>query len=69
METVIETIKSSRPRDSGFNVSYPGERSLAEAARREIEGIPLAGPTFAKLNEWAAELAVTPLSGSVIRKT
>jgi LDH2 family malate/lactate/ureidoglycolate dehydrogenase len=65
METVIETIKSSRPRASGFNVSYPGERSLAEAARREAEGIPLAGLTFARLNEWAAELEVAPLIGRV----
>jgi LDH2 family malate/lactate/ureidoglycolate dehydrogenase len=69
METVIETIKSSRPRGLGFNVSYPGERSLAEAARRETEGIPLAGPTFASLNEWAAELKVVPLAGRVTGRT
>jgi LDH2 family malate/lactate/ureidoglycolate dehydrogenase len=56
MEAVIKTIKSSRLRSPDTKILYPGERSLAELARRRREGIPLAASTFAKLNDWARDL-------------
>lgn len=62
METMIETIKSSRLRSPEQRILYPGERSLAELSRRRQEGIPLAASTFAKLNDWARDLDAPQLA-------
>ena len=62
METVVETIKSSRLRSPDQRILYPGERSLAELSRRRREGIPLAASTFAKLNDWARDLQAPQLA-------
>ena len=60
MEAMIDKIKSSRLRAPGSQIVYPGERSLAELARRSREGVPLAASSYAALNDWARALR-TPL--------
>src|SRR4029079_10461600 len=47
IETVITTIKSSRLRSAGQEILYPGERSFAELARRQRDGVPVAASTVA----------------------
>lgn len=49
METMIDTIKSSRLAADGGLILFPGERAQAEARRRRAEGIPLAKATFEAL--------------------
>ena len=49
METMIDTIKSSRLADEGGVILFPGERAQAEERRRRVEGIPLARGTFEAL--------------------
>jgi LDH2 family malate/lactate/ureidoglycolate dehydrogenase len=49
METMIETVKSSRLAEEGGMILFPGERAQAEQARRKVEGIPLATSTFEAL--------------------
>jgi len=62
MEAMIDTMKSSRPRAPDAKILHPGERSLAELARRRHNGIPLAASTFARLNEWARDLGAPELA-------
>jgi LDH2 family malate/lactate/ureidoglycolate dehydrogenase len=62
MEQMIETIKSSRLRSPDSKILYPGERSIAEMARRRRDGIPLVLSTFAKLNDWARDLGAPQLA-------
>jgi LDH2 family malate/lactate/ureidoglycolate dehydrogenase len=49
METMIDTIKSSRLAEEGGVILFPGERAQAEERRRRVEGIPLARGTFEAL--------------------
>jgi LDH2 family malate/lactate/ureidoglycolate dehydrogenase len=61
MEAMIDAVKSSRPREPGITIRYPGERSFEALARSEKSGVMLARSTLAKLNEWARELGVPEL--------
>jgi LDH2 family malate/lactate/ureidoglycolate dehydrogenase len=49
METMLDTIRSSRLAEEGGVILFPGERAQAEERRRRAEGIPLARATFEQL--------------------
>jgi len=55
MESMIDKIKSARPAANSSGIFFPGERSLAERARRSRNGIPLARWTFDRLDEMAEQ--------------
>jgi LDH2 family malate/lactate/ureidoglycolate dehydrogenase len=61
MEEMIGKVKSSRLRDPGSIIRYPGERSFETLARSEKAGVTLARGTLDKLNEWARVLSVPEL--------
>jgi LDH2 family malate/lactate/ureidoglycolate dehydrogenase len=61
MDTIVDSIKSSRPRRLGDEILRAGERSLREERRRLALGIPLNRTSFSKLNELSAELSVSTL--------
>jgi LDH2 family malate/lactate/ureidoglycolate dehydrogenase len=67
MERMIDTIKASPRRDPAIAILHPGERSLAEFARRRQAGVPMEAQTVTALNKWAEELSVTPLTGTASR--
>lgn len=51
MEIMLETIKSSPAGEDVDAIYFAGERSQAEMARREVNGIPLANLTLQTLNQ------------------
>lgn len=62
MEKMIETLKSSPLAPDATGISFAGERSQKEMARRKVAGIPLSRWTFDRLNALAAEVYADPLS-------
>ncbi|WP_114965511.1 Ldh family oxidoreductase [Alkalilacustris brevis] len=54
-------MKGARLRPGFDSIRLPGERALAERARRSAEGIPIAAPVLEKLNDIAAGSGVAPL--------
>lgn len=54
METMLARIKSSRLREIGGQILFPGERAQAELRRRQQDGIPVATATWEKLQAAAA---------------
>jgi LDH2 family malate/lactate/ureidoglycolate dehydrogenase len=58
MERMIDTMKTSRLREAGGRILFPGERSQAERMRRARDGIPVARGTLEKLEAWAGSLGV-----------
>jgi LDH2 family malate/lactate/ureidoglycolate dehydrogenase len=67
MEAMIAAVKASGPRSPDAAILYPGERALAERARRLAEGIPLVRSTFDGLNDWAHSLAAPALAAKAGR--
>jgi LDH2 family malate/lactate/ureidoglycolate dehydrogenase len=57
MASFLSTIKAVPPLDAAVPVRLPGERSLAEMARRRRDGIPLLATTHADLLAWRERLA------------
>ncbi|MEW5420366.1 Ldh family oxidoreductase [Amorphus sp. 3PC139-8] len=56
MERMIDTMKAGPLAPEATGVSFAGERSQRELAKRSMEGIPLARWTYDRLNELAAEV-------------
>lgn len=63
MEAMIDKMKAARLAPGSTGISFAGERSQREFKHRGINGIPLAGWTFDRLNELAAERGVAALPG------
>ncbi|MBP40053.1 MAG: malate dehydrogenase [Chloroflexi bacterium] len=61
MDSMIETIKTSKRRPGVDRILVPGERSGGEFPKRLRDGIPLQQRVFGDLARWSEELGVTPL--------
>jgi L-2-hydroxycarboxylate dehydrogenase (NAD+) len=62
MEEMIDTMKAVPLARGATSISFAGERSQAELARRRTSGIPLAVSTLASLNDLAKRLDLAPLA-------
>jgi LDH2 family malate/lactate/ureidoglycolate dehydrogenase len=58
MELMIERIKSSKLREAGGRILFPGERAQAEFDRRRTSGIPVDPVTWSTLRALAAKLRI-----------
>jgi LDH2 family malate/lactate/ureidoglycolate dehydrogenase len=58
MELMIEKVKSSRLRDAGGRILFPGERAQDELERRRRSGIPVDAVTLSTLRAEAKKLGV-----------
>ena len=61
MEEMIGRIKSVPLAPEATGISFAGERSQDELARRRASGIPLAGGTLERLNQLAKETGLEPI--------
>ena len=59
IEQLVKTIKASAVADGLAAVILPGERAAREKARRRREGLPIDGPTWARICRILAELGIT----------
>lgn len=62
METFLDSIKAAEPRQPGATILFPGERALAEQARRLQSGIPVVAQTLEKLQALATRLGITSVA-------
>lgn len=58
MDYLVASCKQSRPRPGSKGVRLPGERALAERARRMSTGMDLSDEIVARLRTWAERLDV-----------
>jgi LDH2 family malate/lactate/ureidoglycolate dehydrogenase len=61
VDKVIDEMKSSPLRPGFDEIRLPGERALAERAKRAADGIPLPAPLLDKLNTIAAGHSIEPV--------
>lgn len=64
MEAFLDTVKAAEPREPGGTILFPGERALAEHAKRSMSGIPVVAQTLEKLQALATRLGVAGVAGS-----
>ena len=57
MERYLDRLRNSPPK-AGASVMAPGDREWAEAARREVEGVPIDPETEAAFAQFAARFGI-----------
>lgn len=60
-------MRLSKPGQDFDEVLVPGERAAREAARRQVEGIPVGDEEWGQISEILQELGLAHLMGSVGR--